>query len=220
MLAVLDEKTLLSLRDENIGASAAQLLPVWNDDLEDRTIISLGEFAARIIDFKSNFTRRHTTGISDKALLMARHYGFDVSERMQFYLAACLHDLGKLATPTAILEKPGRLTMDEFQVIKDHALHTWEMLKDIEGFEKICEWASSHHEKLDGSGYSFGKKAEALDFNSRLLCCIDIYQAVSEERPYHPGRSHKDTMVILNDMAEKGLVDSAIAGDLDTVLAG
>jgi HD-GYP domain-containing protein (c-di-GMP phosphodiesterase class II) len=220
MLAVLDEKMLLSLRDENIEASAARLLPVWNEELEDRTIISLGEFAARIIDFKSHFTRCHTSDISDKTLLMARYYGFDSGGRIQLYLAACLHDLGKLAIPTEILEKPGQLTRDEFQIIKNHALCTWEMLKDIEGFEKICEWASNHHEKLDGTGYPFGKKAEALDLNSRLLCCIDIYQAVSEERPYHPGRSHKDTMKILDDMAEKGLVDSATVRDLDTVFAG
>jgi HD-GYP domain-containing protein (c-di-GMP phosphodiesterase class II) len=219
MLAVLDEKMLLSLRDENIEASAARLLPVWNDEPEDRTIISLGEFAARIIDFKSHFTRRHTMGISNKALLMARHYGFDLTTRIQFYLSACLHDLGKLATPTAILEKPGRLTGDEFQTIKDHALHTWEMLKDIEGFEKICEWASNHHEKLDGTGYPFGKKTEALDLNSRLLCCLDIYQAVREERPYHPERDHKDTIKILNDMSETGLVDSEIVKDLDMILA-
>jgi HD-GYP domain-containing protein (c-di-GMP phosphodiesterase class II) len=187
--------------------------------MEDRTIISLGELAARIIDFKSAFTRRHTSGIADKALLMARHYGFDSTERLQFFLAAAFHDLGKLATPREILEKPGKLTDEEFQIIKDHVLHTWEMLKGIEGFELVCRWASSHHEKLDGTGYPFGKKAEDLDRNSRLLCVIDIYQAISEERPYHPARSHNETIALLNEMADRGCVDSQIVRDLDTVLA-
>ncbi|MDR1318831.1 MAG: HD domain-containing protein [Treponema sp.] len=220
MLDVLDEKMLFSLRDVNIKETTKQLLPVWREELEDQAIIGIGEFAARIIDFKSTFTRRHTSGIANIALTMARYYGFDTTERLQFYLAASLHDLGKLATPTVILEKPGPLTGDEFQIIKDHVRYTWEMLKDIEGFEKICMWASCHHEKLDGSGYPFGKKAEDLDRNSRLLCCIDIYQAVSEERPYHSGRSHEETIKILKDMAERGFVDSKIVEDLDKVLAG
>jgi HD-GYP domain-containing protein (c-di-GMP phosphodiesterase class II) len=219
MLDVLDEGMLSSLQDENIGSTAERLLPPWNAELEDRTIISLGELAARIIDFKSAFTRRHTSGIADKALLMARHYGFDSTERLQFYLAAALHDLGKLATPREILEKPGKLTDEEFRIIKDHALHTWEILKDIEGFEMICRWASFHHEKLNGTGYPFGKQAEELDRNSRLLCVIDIYQAVSEERPYHPARGHKETIGILNEMADQGFVDSQIVRSMDTVLA-
>jgi HD-GYP domain-containing protein (c-di-GMP phosphodiesterase class II) len=75
-----------------------------------------------------------------------------------------------------------------------------------------------YHEKLDGSGYPFGKKAEELDFNSRLMACIDIYQAVSEERPYHPERDHQSTMKILHDMAEKGQVDAGIVKDMDKAL--
>ncbi|MDR1143634.1 MAG: phosphohydrolase, partial [Spirochaetaceae bacterium] len=90
---------------------------------------------------------------------------------------------------------------------------------DIEGFGHICGWAANHHEKLDGSGYPFGKKAEDLDFNSRLIACIDIYQAVSEERPYHPGRNHAETMKVLYDMAERGKIDGGIVRDLDAVLA-
>jgi HD-GYP domain-containing protein (c-di-GMP phosphodiesterase class II) len=119
----------------------------------------------------------------------------------------------------AILEKPDKLTNEEFHIITDHVLQTYELLKNIDGFELICAWASNHHEKLDGSGYPFGKKAVDLDFNSRLMACIDIYQAVSEERPYHPQRNHADTMAILYDMAGKGFIDSGITADLDRYLA-
>ena len=107
---------------------------------------------------------------------------------------------------------------DLLSIIKDHVRGTYELLKDIEGFEEICNWASNHHEKLDGSGYCFGKKADELDFISRLIACTDIYQAISEERPYHPARSHEDTMVILKDMAGKGFIDSDIVNDFDTAM--
>jgi HD-GYP domain-containing protein (c-di-GMP phosphodiesterase class II) len=140
-------------------------------------------------------------------------------QRRELYLAAALHDLGKLATPVAILEKPNILNDAEMSKIKEHVRITWELLKDIEGFGPICTWASSHHEKLDGSGYPFGKKADELDFNSRLMACIDIYQAVSEERPYHPRRDHRATMEILRQMANNGKIDGVIVTDMDAALS-
>jgi HD-GYP domain-containing protein (c-di-GMP phosphodiesterase class II) len=218
MLAILDGPTLLSLRDQNIQNTAAAAIPPWVVDVEAKTIFGLAGFMTRIIDYHSVFTRRHSTQIAAKAWFMGEYYGLSREERAEFFLAASLHDIGKLATPTAILEKPGKLTDLEFSIIKEHIRVTWEILKDIEGFETIAAWASNHHEKLDGSGYPFGKKAEDLDRNSRLLACIDIYQAVSEERPYHPGRNHADTMKILHGMADRGQVDAAIAADMDRAL--
>jgi HD-GYP domain-containing protein (c-di-GMP phosphodiesterase class II) len=118
-----------------------------------------------------------------------------------------------------ILEKPDKLTDEEFRVIHEHVRITYELLKDIDGFEQICGWASNHHEKLDGTGYPFGKKANELDFNSRLIACLDVYQAVSEERPYHPGQDHAATMKILRRMADQGRLDASIVKDLDEVMA-
>jgi HD-GYP domain-containing protein (c-di-GMP phosphodiesterase class II) len=220
MRAVLDDDMLFSLRDDRIEETADRLLPPWVVDMEDKAVRRFGEFIIRIIDYKSEFTREHSLGIAEKAWYMGGYYGYDSTARSCFYLAAALHDLGKLATPTDILEKKGKLTDEEFQIIMKHVYHTWRLLKDIPGFEQICTWASNHHEKLDGSGYSFGKKAEELDFNSRLLACIDIYQAVSEPRPYHPARTHEDTMAVLYDMAGKGQIDGQIVRDLDKVLPG
>jgi HD-GYP domain-containing protein (c-di-GMP phosphodiesterase class II) len=220
MRAVLDEDMLFSLRDDRIEETAESLLPPWTVDMEDKTIRDFAEFIIRIIDYKSEFTKEHSAGIAEKAWYLGGYYGYDSTVRTGFYLAAALHDLGKLATPADILEKQGKLSNDEFRIITEHVYHTWRLLKEIKGLEEICAWASNHHEKLDGSGYCFGKKAEDLDFNSRLLACIDIYQAVSEPRPYHPARSHQDTMVILYDMAGKGQIDEKIVRDLDKVLPG
>jgi HD-GYP domain-containing protein (c-di-GMP phosphodiesterase class II) len=220
MRSVLDDDMLFSLRDDRIEETAGLLLPPWTVDMEDGTVRRFGEFIIRIIDYKSEFTREHSSGIAEKAWYMGEYYGYDSTVRARLYLASALHDLGKLATPTDILEKQGKLTDDEFRVIAEHVHHTWRLLKDIPGLEQICTWASNHHEKLDGSGYSFGKKAGDLDFNSRLLACLDIYQAVSEPRPYHPARNHKDAMAILYDMAGKGQIDEGIVRDLDQVLSG
>jgi HD-GYP domain-containing protein (c-di-GMP phosphodiesterase class II) len=218
MLATLDESMLLSLRDDRIMDTANKLIPPWTMDMDNEVILKIGGLVSHIIDYKSPFTRRHSTGIAEKAWIMGKHYGYDQRQLAELFLAASLHDIGKLAIPTAILEKPGKLDVDEFNIIKEHVLRTYQLLEGIQGLEHIRDWASNHHEKLNGSGYPFGKKAAELDFNSRLMACIDIYQAVSEERPYHPARDHGSAMAILFDMADKGHIDPAIAQDIDKAL--
>ncbi|MDR2072176.1 MAG: HD domain-containing protein [Spirochaetaceae bacterium] len=215
---VINEELLHSLSDDCIREALDRAIPPEEVDIQNTMIIKFALLVSRIIDYKSAFTRRHTAQIANKAWYMGNWYKWNDDRKAQFFLAASLHDLGKLAIPTEILEKPGALTPGEFLIIKDHVRITWELLKDIEGMETICDWASNHHEKLDGSGYHAGKGADKLDFNSRLLACIDIYQAVSEERPYHPGRTHRDTMGILFDMAGRGFIDGGIVNDLNMAL--
>jgi HD-GYP domain-containing protein (c-di-GMP phosphodiesterase class II) len=219
MLEILDWPTVLSLKDDAIRETISSAFVPWIVDVETETMFGLAAFVAKIIDYKSVFTQRHSTQIANKAWAMGEYYRYEPVENAKLYLAAALHDLGKLAVPTAILEKPDRLNNEEFSIIKRHVRLTWEMLKDIEGFKDIRDWASNHHEKIDGSGYSFGKKRDELDFNSRLMTCIDIYQAISEERPYHPKRNHTDTMEIMSEMAKKDEIDRDIFGDLDAVMA-
>jgi HD-GYP domain-containing protein (c-di-GMP phosphodiesterase class II) len=218
LLAVLDKELLESLGDERIVETVNRFVPAWNMDMEDPALVPIAEFIAHIIDYKSSFTRMHTLQIANRAWIMAGHYGYDLTQQIQLYLAAALHDIGKLAVPSEVLEKPGKLNDGEFKIIQNHAVQTRALLSAEEGLGPITEWASNHHEKLDGSGYPLGKTAGDLDFNSRLMACIDIYQAVSEERPYHPRRNHAEAMVILNIMAEKGGIDPAIVQDMDEVM--
>ncbi|MDR2433900.1 MAG: HD domain-containing protein [Treponema sp.] len=218
LLAVLNEELLESLKDERIVETVNRSLPAWNMAMEDPALVSIGEFIAHIIDYKSSFTRMHTQQIANRIWIMAGHYGYDLTQKIQLYLAAALHDIGKLAVPSEVLEKPGKLNDEEFKIIQSHVVQTRALLSAEKGLGPITEWASNHHEKLDGSGYPLGKTAADLDFNSRLMACIDIYQAVSEERPYHPRRSHAEAMTILNSMAEKGVIDTAIVKDMDEVM--
>jgi HD-GYP domain-containing protein (c-di-GMP phosphodiesterase class II) len=221
LLAVLDEEMLASLRNERIVETGCRAVPAWSLDMEDPALIRIAELIAHIIDYKSAFTKIHTQQIANRAWVMASHYGHDPAQQIQLYLAASLHDIGKLAVPSEVLEKPGKLTNEEFEIIKTHIVYTRSLLSgpDGKGLGNIVEWASNHHEKLNGSGYALGKPGSDLDFNSRLMACIDIYQAVSEERPYHPRRNHAETMPVLYSMAEKGGIDPAIVKDIDMVMA-
>jgi len=219
LLDILDWSVILSLKDNVIKQTAADSLSPWTVDIHTDTVLGLAGFVARIIDYKSVFTEKHSTQIANRAWFMGKYYKYEPEKLSELYLAASLHDLGKLAVPTEILEKPDKLTHEEFEIIKKHVHKTWELLSDVEGFETICRWASNHHEKLNGTGYPFGKNSSELDFNSRLLTCLDVYQAISEERPYHPWRNHADTMRIIYEMADKGEIDKDIVKDFDIVLA-
>ena len=217
-LEIFDNNMLESLRDENVEQTLKNSLPRWEVDVSKNTVIGIAKFIAPIIDFKSGHTRKHTTQIANRTWLMADYYQFSQGEKSALYLAASLHDIGKMAIPSGILEKPDKLNKDEYEVITQHVSNTYYWLSNITDFDLIRDWASNHHEKLNGKGYPFGKDGSQLDFNSRLIACLDIYQAVIEARPYHRARSHSETMYILYSMAEKGLIDIKIVKDLDVVM--
>lgn len=215
MLAVLDQDMLASLRDENIKDTIRKTSPKRIVDIHNESIQALAKITANIIDYKSKYTCTHSLSIANIAWWMAKQYQLNPELCTQVYLAGALHDLGKLFIPTEILEKPGKLTGEEFEVIKSHVWWTHEMLREVSGLESICRWASNHHEKLDGTGYPNGYKEEELDFLSRLMACTDIYVAVRESRPYHPERGHEEAMEILYTMAKQGKIDASIVQDLD-----
>ena len=219
LLDVLDEDMLSSLQNERIIETANNMIPVWTMDMDDPTLVPIAELISHIIDRKSFYTGIHTEQIANRIWIMSEHYGYEMSEKIKLYLAAALHDIGKLSIPIDILEKPGKLNAEEFEIIKSHVSITRTLLSEMEGLELITEWASNHHEKLNGTGYPFGKNTPDLDFNSRLMACIDIYQAVSEDRPYHPRRTHAEAMSILYSMAKEGQIDTEIVKDIDKVMA-
>ena len=115
---------------------------------------------------------------------------------MRYYLAGALHDIGKLMIQNSILKKPARLTDEEYLVMKNHAFYTHEILKNLKGMRDITDWASHHHEKLNGEGYPLGLTAKQLTLEERLMTCVDIYQALTEERPYKNGKGQIDEQVL------------------------
>ena len=178
-------------------------------------LMRLAGVFSKIIDYKSPFTSRHSRGIAEKARRMGAYYGWDADTQAQLYLAGAVHDVGKLMVDSDILEKPDKLTASEYEHIQKHAYGSYVALCNIRGFEEMGKWAYHHHEKLDGTGYPFGKTAQDLSHKERLMACLDIYQALREDRPYKPGFSHEKTLSILSGMAAQGKLDAQIISDID-----
>ncbi|HWD38456.1 MAG TPA: HD domain-containing phosphohydrolase [Fimbriimonas sp.] len=139
---------------------------------------------AEIVDAKSDFTGQHSARVCEYSVELGRYFRFD-SERLSILRrAALLHDLGKLGVSNAVLDKPGRLTEAEFAAVKLHPQFTDEILRRIEGFHRIADVASAHHERLNGSGYWQGFDSEQLDLDMRVVAVADVFDALSAERPY------------------------------------
>ncbi len=184
-------------------------------DYSDDEIKNICEFFAKIVDYKSSITKNHSLGVADKCYKMAKYYNMSDDKAIRLYFAGAFHDIGKLIINNDILEKPGKLTLEEFEHIKNHAKATELILSKIEGIEDITRWASRHHEKLDGSGYNHNLDHHVLSFEDRLLACIDIYQALTEKRSYKDEFYHDDSIKIMLDMANNNKIDLNIVKDIE-----
>ena len=155
-----------------------------NLQANDSTLDSICEGFAEVIDAKSHYTYDHSGGVTRAAVAIAATMGLDASRVTLIRRAALLHDIGKLSVPNTILEKPGKLTAEEWQYVGKHPYYTHAILSRISGFGELAEIAAAHHEKLDGSGYHRGLKAEQLPLEARILAVADIYDALAADRPY------------------------------------
>src|SRR5690606_22787980 len=124
-----------------------------------------------------------------------------------------LHDIGKLVVPLSILEKPGKLSQQELQVIKSHPYYTKLILKQIKGIEDIAEWAGNHHEKLNGKGYPEKLMGSNITKEDQIIAIADIYQALTEDRPYREGMDSQTAIEIMMDMADRGELSKEMIRD-------
>ena len=186
-------------------------------EMNDKDVMQMTAAFSTIVDAKSPFTKNHSSGLAQKTGRMCRFYNFDSSKTHRMKIAANLHDIGKLSVPNRILDKDGKLTEDEFGVIRLHTYYTRQALEKIAGWEDITDWASDHHEKLNGKGYPIGKSAADLPHESRLMGCLDIYQALIEPRPYKPGFSNEKAFTILDECVDLNQIDGDIVEDIKNV---
>ena len=182
---------------------------ILNSISDDRTVtldaaITFAKFMARIIDFRSQYTAMHSSGVAATAVRLAEIMGMSQDECKKMMIAGYLHDIGKLKVPRSILEKSEKLTDSEFNIVKEYAYYTHLLLKDIEGFEDISQWAALHHEKLNGFGYPFRLKKDQIPMGARILALADTFSAVAEIRPYRQGLSKEEVIKILLENVERG----------------
>ncbi|UYJ40103.1 MAG: HD domain-containing protein [Lachnospiraceae bacterium] len=205
-----DKEEFSRLGDEHIEEYFWEKVPCEKSFYSFNVLKDLADLFAKIIDYKSEFTSRHSLGVARTASKISEIMGYDKVICDKMYLAGTLHDVGKIAIGNEILEKPARLTDEEFAKMKNHAGYTYMILSKVDGFEEIRDIAAFHHERLDGSGYPFGKMADELTTLQRIMACADIYQALTEKRPYKDGMNHNKACEILKDMADKNWIDKNI----------
>ncbi|MFA9466238.1 MAG: HD-GYP domain-containing protein [Velocimicrobium sp.] len=218
-LSAVSYEKFSQMENDRIEEALYKELPMTERDYAPEDLIHFSTLYANIVDYKSEFTGNHSLGIAKKCFIMAKYYGYDEEKQAKLYFAGAVHDIGKLVVARDILEKPDKLTKVEYEHIKNHAYYTYLILRKIKGLEEITNWASFHHEKLNGKGYPFGKTGDELGKEERLIACLDIYQALTEKRPYKEGMSHEEVMQIMNKMVEKNELDGDILKDIDTVFS-
>ena len=178
--------------------------------LDINELMSISKIFEKIIDFRSRFTATHSTGVSYVAVKLGKLYNMEPINLKKLSVAGRLHDIGKLSISNNILEKPGKLTKEEFEIMRSHALHTYSILGKIKGLEDIQRWAAFHHEKLNGTGYPFGKKADELSLGARIMAVADISTAILEDRPYRKGMKKDQVLKVLDRMVSEGEIDGDI----------
>jgi putative two-component system response regulator len=162
---------------------------------------------ARTIEAKSPFTHGHSERVRDYALQLAERIGVSEHDREVLRKGALLHDIGKIRIPDAVLNKPGPLTADEFEVIKEHprqGAHIVAPLRSLRDTIPLIRW---HHERLDGRGYPDGLAGGDIPLLVRVLAVADVYDALASARPYRPPMQPADCLRMLRANAADGGLD-------------
>lgn len=149
--------------------------------------------------------------------IMCDYYGFEHKDKYTFLIAASLMNLGKLAISEKIIQKQGKLTDDEYEIVKSNVYYIKNALRNIYSFDDIANWASRHHEKLDGSGYPSGLCANSLSLKDRLISVLNIYNSLLYKKSYREMFSQFQTIKIIHKMAQNLEIDKAISEDFEKV---
>ena len=142
------------------------------------------ETFAHAIEAKDQNTNGHSERVAIYSAEIAKRMGMSDEEQEQIYYMGMLHDIGKIGIPDAILKKPGKLTEEEMQIIRNHPTIGGEILKDFTAIQGISDGARYHHERYDGNGYNEGLKGEEIPLAARIICVADSYDTMSSKRVY------------------------------------
>jgi putative nucleotidyltransferase with HDIG domain len=153
----------------------------------------------RALDAKDHYTYGHSMRVTYFSMVMGKQLGLSDAEMYDLELSALFHDIGKIGTPDAVLNKPSRLTDEEFDIMKEHPSKSYEILKDFDVFEKVARNAKHHHERYDGRGYPDQLKAEEIPVYARIILIADTFDAMTSTRVYRKGLPHE---VAFNELVE------------------
>lgn len=184
----------------------------WKMDLDE--LINVSKLISHITDFRSPFTAAHSQGLAAVAPALAEKYNYSKRECKEIKAAAYLHDIGKLMVPTEILNKKGKPTKKEWNILRSHTYYTYQALSTSPKLDKIRNMAAYHHEKLDGTGYPFQLDKKDLNLSERIMAVADIFTAITEDRPYRKGMKKNKVEKILTEMSLSNKIDKDIVATL------
>jgi putative nucleotidyltransferase with HDIG domain len=178
----------------------------------ERLLLDTIKAIAATIDARDGYTHRHSERVAALTAQLAQELGLSESDRQTAELSALLHDVGKIAVPDSILNKPGKLTPKEFAEMQKHPVHGAQILGNIQSatIKAVLPGVQYHHEKWDGTGYPEGLKAEAIPFLGRLLGVADFFDALTSARAYRSAMTANDAIKMIEDGAGKHF-DPAVA---------
>ncbi|MFN4191178.1 MAG: HD-GYP domain-containing protein, partial [Pseudothermotoga sp.] len=178
------------------------------EDLQRRNVELIDAYDATIegwayaLDLRDKETEGHSERVTELTLKMARKMGIKDEELIHIKRGALLHDIGKMGVPDNILLKPGKLTDEEWELMKKHPFYAYQMLSRIEYLRPAVEIPYCHHERWDGTGYPRGLKGKEIPLSARIFAIVDVYDALTSDRPYRKAWSKEEAIQYIKD--EKG----------------
>lgn len=190
--------------------------------LEDMELYSLGTMQALVsaVDAKDSYTARHSIAVTDYAVAIARRMGLPDSEVKDIERAGLLHDVGKIGTPESILLKGGKITPEEFEVIKKHSEMGGHIVEAVPFLSKLMPTVRGHHERWDGSGYPDGLAGGQIPLYARILAVADAFDAMTSERPYRLPVTTDAAAAELERCANSQFDPAVVAAMLEAVKSG
>lgn len=168
---------------------------------------------ARAIEAKDTYTQGHTERVSQFALLIGHNMGLSAEDQNSLYKGGILHDIGKIAVPDAVLNKPGKLTDEEFNIIRSHPDRGEKICIPLNSIKSSLSIIRHHHERMDGSGYPDKLSGDKIPLTARIMAIVDIYDALTSNRSYRAALPQEKAISILENESAKGWWDKAILAE-------
>ena len=196
----------------------AQLL---KKEKEDRVLINqLVKVFAKSIDVKDAYTNGHSFRVAEYTKMIAEKIGYMGTDLDKVYNIGLMHDIGKIVVPNEILNKPGKLTDEEFLIMKQHAIDGYYILQEVDAVPDLALGAGFHHERIDGKGYPYGKKADEIPEIAQMIAVADTFDAMFSTRPYRKKMELEKVIAELKRVAGTQLNERFVQAMLDLIEEG